>query len=168
MIVDTLLRFAVWASGGCCGDAALPGGSPGLTPRALKARRSRCILDLTRRWIMTAIVLIGSTGFCAAAGRPNLIWIMADDLGYGDLGCYGQRLIDTPNLDRMAAEGIRFTHFMPVPTVCAPSRSVLMTGQHHGHTRVRGNAGQGIRSQAFAAKTGRSLEFLTCRISHAR
>lgn len=74
--------------------------------------------------------------------KPNLIWIMADDLGYGDLGCYGQKIIATPNLDRMANEGLRFTHFYSGATVCAPSRSVLMTGLHHGHTRVRGNAGQ--------------------------
>jgi arylsulfatase A-like enzyme len=68
---------------------------------------------------------------------------MADDLGYGDLGCYGQREIRTPNLDRMAREGLRFTRFYAGATVCAPSRSVLMTGQHQGHTRVRGNAGAG-------------------------
>ena len=74
--------------------------------------------------------------------KPNLIWIMADDLGYGDLGCFGQKIIATPNLDRMAQEGLRFTHFYSGATVCAPSRSVLMTGMHHGHTRVRGNAGQ--------------------------
>ncbi|MEQ1849979.1 MAG: arylsulfatase [Chthoniobacteraceae bacterium] len=77
----------------------------------------------------------------AAADRPNLIWVMADDLGYGDLGCYGQKVIQTPHLDRMAREGMRLTHFYAGATVCAPSRSVLMTGQHHGHTRVRGNAG---------------------------
>lgn len=75
-------------------------------------------------------------------GRPNLIWIMADDLGYADLGCYGQKVITTPNIDRMAKEGMRFTHFYSGATVCAPSRSVLMTGLHHGHTRIRGNAGQ--------------------------
>jgi arylsulfatase A-like enzyme len=74
--------------------------------------------------------------------KPNLIWIMADDLGYGDLGCYGQQVIATPNLDQMAREGLRFTHFYAGATVCAPSRSVLMTGLHHGHTRVRGNAGK--------------------------
>lgn len=72
--------------------------------------------------------------------RPNLIWIMADDLGYGELGCYGQQVIATPQLDRMAAQGLRFTQFYAGATVCAPSRSVLMTGQHQGHTRVRGNA----------------------------
>lgn len=78
----------------------------------------------------------------AADTRPNLIWIMADDLGWGDLGSYGQKVIKTPRLDRMAAEGMRFTHFYAGATVCAPSRSVLMTGLHHGHTRVRGNAGK--------------------------
>jgi arylsulfatase A-like enzyme len=76
----------------------------------------------------------------AAETQPNIIFIMADDLGYGDLGCYGQKLIRTPRLDRMAAEGMRFTDFYAGNTVCAPSRSVLMTGQHMGHTHVRGNA----------------------------
>lgn len=75
------------------------------------------------------------------AQRPNIIFILADDLGYGDLGCYGQKLIKTPRLDQMAAEGMRFTDFYADNTVCAPSRSVLMTGQHMGHTHVRGNAG---------------------------
>jgi len=85
--------------------------------------------------------------------QPNLIWIMADDLGYADLGCYGQKVISTPNLDRMAAEGLRFTHFYAGATVCAPSRSVLMTGLHHGHTRIRGNAGQ-QNAAAQALKEG--------------
>jgi arylsulfatase A-like enzyme len=72
---------------------------------------------------------------------PNIVFILADDLGYGDLGCYGQKKIATPQLDRLAAEGMRFTQFYAGSTVCAPSRSVLMTGLHLGHTRVRGNAG---------------------------
>ena len=71
--------------------------------------------------------------------RPNIVFIMADDLGYNDLGCYGQQQILTPNIDRMASEGIRFTDFFAGSTVCAPSRSVLMTGQHAGHTRIRAN-----------------------------
>src|SRR3954471_8139278 len=75
------------------------------------------------------------------APRPNIIYIMADDLGYGELGSYGQKLIQTPALDRMAAEGMKFTQFYAGNTVCAPSRSVLMTGLHMGHTTVRGNAG---------------------------
>ena len=71
--------------------------------------------------------------------RPNIVFILADDLGYGDVGCYGQTKIKTPNIDRMAVDGIRFTQAYAGCTVCGPSRSVLMTGQHTGHTRVRGN-----------------------------
>lgn len=72
--------------------------------------------------------------------QPNIIVILADDLGYGDLGCYGQKQIKTPYLDQMAAEGIRFTDFYSGSTVCAPSRCALMTGHHTGHARLRGNA----------------------------
>ncbi len=71
---------------------------------------------------------------------PNIVLILADDLGYGDLGCYGQKVLKTPRLDRMAAEGLRFTDFYAGSTVCAPSRCVLLTGQHLGHTAIRGNA----------------------------
>jgi len=71
--------------------------------------------------------------------KPNIIFILADDLGYGDLGCYGQTKIKTPNIDRLASEGMRFTQCYAGSTVCAPSRSALMTGQHTGHTRIRGN-----------------------------
>lgn len=71
---------------------------------------------------------------------PNIIYIMADDLGYGDLGSYGQETIQTPRLDKMSAEGIRFTSHYAGSTVCAPSRCVLMTGLHSGHCRIRGNA----------------------------
>ena len=71
---------------------------------------------------------------------PNIIFIMADDLGYGDLGSYGQEVIRTPRLDQMAREGMRFTDHYAGSTVCAPSRCVLMTGLHSGHCRVRGNA----------------------------
>lgn len=77
----------------------------------------------------------------AASERPNLIFILADDLGYGDVGCFGQQVIQTPRLDQMAVEGMKFKQFYAGNTVCAPSRSVLMTGQHMGHTHVRGNAG---------------------------
>ncbi len=72
--------------------------------------------------------------------KPNIIYILSDDLGYGDLGCYGQQDIKTPNLDKMAAEGIRFTDHYAGSTVCAPSRCALMTGKHTGHARIRGNA----------------------------
>ncbi|HUT30383.1 MAG TPA: sulfatase-like hydrolase/transferase [Sedimentisphaerales bacterium] len=90
-----------------------------------------------------AVSLAGCMGSLAnlagKAPRPNIIFIMADDLGYGDLGCYGQKLIRTPSVDRMAAEGMRFTQCYAGACVCAPSRSVLITGQHTGHTRVREN-----------------------------
>lgn len=73
--------------------------------------------------------------------RPNIVFILADDLGYGDLGCYGQTLIHTPNIDRLAKDGIRFTqHYAGCP-VSAPSRSSLVTGLHTGHSPVRGNKG---------------------------
>jgi len=74
------------------------------------------------------------------AGGPNIIFILADDLGYGDLGCYGQKRIKTPNIDRLAAEGMRFTQCYAGSTVCAPSRCCLMTAVHTGHARIRGNA----------------------------
>ena len=97
-----------------------------------------------RRILLAALFAAAITvGVPSAAGQsqPNVIFIMADDLGYGDLGVYGQEIIQTPRLDQMAHEGIRFTQFYAGATVCAPSRSVLMTGQHTGHTHVRGNAG---------------------------
>ncbi len=78
----------------------------------------------------------------SAAERPNIIFIMADDLGYGDIGCYGQKLIQTRHIDQLAAVGTRFTHCYAGAPACAPSRSVLMTGQHTGHTRVRDNSGR--------------------------
>lgn len=70
---------------------------------------------------------------------PNIVFILADDLGYGDVGCYGQKQIRTPQIDRLAAEGMRFTQAYAGSTVCAPSRCALMTGFHTGHARVRGN-----------------------------
>jgi arylsulfatase A-like enzyme len=76
----------------------------------------------------------------ASSIKPNIIFILADDLGYGDLGCYGQETIKTPNLDRMAAGGMRFTDHYAGSTVCAPSRCALMTGLHTGHCWIRGNA----------------------------
>ncbi|MDP7294220.1 MAG: arylsulfatase [Vicinamibacterales bacterium] len=74
-----------------------------------------------------------------AATPPNVIYILADDLGYGDLGVYGQDVVSTPNLDRLAAEGLVFTQHYAGSTVCAPSRAVLMSGLHTGHTVIRGN-----------------------------
>lgn len=71
--------------------------------------------------------------------QPNIVYIYADDLGYGELGCYGQQKIKTPNLDKMAKEGIRFTQHYASAPVCAPSRCMLMTGKHSGHSYIRGN-----------------------------
>ncbi len=71
--------------------------------------------------------------------QPNIIYILADDLGYGDLGSYGQDKIQTPRLDRMAEEGMRFTRHYAGAPVCAPSRCVLMTGLHTSHAPIRGN-----------------------------
>ena len=79
--------------------------------------------------------------------RPNIVFILADDLGYGDSGCYGQQRIQTPNIDRLAAEGMRFTQCYAGSTVCAPSRCALMTGLHTGHATVRGNAFVPLRAQ---------------------
>jgi arylsulfatase len=77
----------------------------------------------------------------AADGPPNIVYILADDLGYAELGCYGQEKIKTPNLDQLAAEGLRFTQHYCGNAVCAPSRCVLMTGKHPGHAYVRNNGG---------------------------
>ncbi|MBN1818139.1 MAG: arylsulfatase [Sedimentisphaerales bacterium] len=79
--------------------------------------------------------------------KPNIIFILADDLGYGDLGCFGQKEIQTPNLDALAAGGIRLTDHYAGSTVCAPSRCCLMTGLHTGHALVRGNANVALRTK---------------------
>lgn len=98
-----------------------------------------------------AILVTLATGSLLAtnsvAKQPNIIFVLADDLGYGDLGCYGQRKIQTPCLDRMAAEGMRLTQFYAGSTVCAPSRCVLMTGLDTGHCLIRGNANVPLRPQ---------------------
>lgn len=80
------------------------------------------------------------------SSRPNIIYILADDLGWGDLGSYGQQRVKTPYLDRMAKEGTRFTQFYAGSTVCAPSRCVLMTAKHTGHAYIRGNGEIPLRS----------------------
>jgi arylsulfatase A-like enzyme len=87
----------------------------------------------------------------AGATKPNIIFILADDLGYGDLGCYGQTKISTPNIDRLAVEGTKFTQVYAGSTVCAPSRCALMTGKHTGHTRIRGNAKVDLTPSDFTA-----------------
>jgi len=105
---------------------------------------TRAMVNLRLALLVLAFACGWRHAVAAAASpsnKPNIIFIMADDLGYGELGSYGQTKIKTPHLDRMAREGMRFTRFYAGSTVCAPSRSVLMTGLHTGHTTVRGNAG---------------------------
>jgi len=89
------------------------------------------------------LFLLAGAGLALA--KPNLIFVIADDLGYGDLGCYGQKTIRTPVLDKLAAEGIRFTQHYSGSTVCAPSRSALMTGLDTGRTWLRGNGPHELR-----------------------
>jgi arylsulfatase A-like enzyme len=96
---------------------------------------------ILRILVLGLAALTLDVGIAGAAGarRPNIVFILADDLGYGDLGCYGQTRIRTPNIDGLAAAGKRFTQCYAGSTVCAPSRCALMTGLHTGHCRVRGN-----------------------------
>jgi arylsulfatase A len=89
--------------------------------------------------IFCAVVLMSSATFAADSARPNVVLILCDDLGYAELGCYGQLKIRTPNIDRLAAEGMRFTQYYSGSPVCAPSRCVLLTGKHTGHAAVRNN-----------------------------
>jgi arylsulfatase A-like enzyme len=98
------------------------------------------------RLTFAAVVALGFAPRLTAA-PPNIVFILADDLGYGDIGCYGQTKIKTPNIDRLAADGIRFTTCYAGSTVCAPSRCALMTGLHTGHCRVRGNARVPLRPE---------------------
>jgi arylsulfatase A-like enzyme len=81
--------------------------------------------------------------------RPNIIYILADDLGYGDIGCYGQKYIKTPNIDRLAAEGIMFTQHYSGAPVSAPARCCLLTGKHSGHAYVRANGGTPLPDETF-------------------
>jgi arylsulfatase A-like enzyme len=109
----------------------------------MKKFNRREFLSLAAGGVLTALPLAGCERRLAGNGnpskKPNIIFIMADDLGYGDIGCYGQKHILTPNIDMLAEEGMLFTDCYAGSTVCAPSRSALMTGQHTGHTRVRNN-----------------------------
>ncbi|MDF1826083.1 MAG: arylsulfatase [Verrucomicrobiales bacterium] len=92
-----------------------------------------------RKFFIHFCAILLTTGLLQAAEKPNLIFILADDLGYGDIGAFGQEKIKTPRLDEMAGKGMKFTSFYAGSTVCAPSRCVLMTGQDTGNCWVRGN-----------------------------
>ena len=108
----------------------------------------RRVLSLALRLVISGALLAAPSQFPAAvadgeharpSSKPNIVFILADDLGFGDLGCYGQKLIRTPHLDRMAAEGMRLLQHYSGSAVCAPSRCALMTGKHPGHGFVRDN-----------------------------
>ena len=114
--------------------------------------------------LLSLLLFTPAAGFAAEAKtrQPNIIFIMADDLGYGDLGCYGQKQIKTPNIDRLAAEGMRFTNCYAGSTVCAPSRCVLMTGLHTGHCFIRGNGKDNLRpSDVTVAKLLKGAGYTT-------
>ena len=96
--------------------------------------------------------------------RPNIVFILADDLGYGDLGCYGQKRIKTPRLDRMAREGIRFTSHYSGFTVCSPSRCALMTGKHMGHASVTSNGGRLRKTDITVPMLLKKAGYKTCMI----
>lgn len=106
---------------------------------------------MTRRVVLLFSAVL--TGLCPldapaeSVKPPNVVLILADDLGYGDLSCYGQTHFRTPNIDRLAAEGMKFNQFYAGSTVCAPSRCVLMTGLHTGHCFIRGNAKMNLRPE---------------------
>ena len=91
------------------------------------------------RWISFLFLALLYVTNANAAEQPNIVFIMLDDAGYGDFSCYGQKKFQTPNVDRLAAEGMKFTQHYSGSTVCAPTRCVLMTGLHTGHSYVRGN-----------------------------
>lgn len=99
-------------------------------------------LPIFQSFLLSFLLSLGFAASAVHAARPNIIYIMADDLGPGDIGAFGQKKIATPNLDRLAAAGTCFDQFYSGAAVCTPTRSVLMTGQHTGHTPVRGNFGQ--------------------------
>ena len=108
----------------------------------------------TLRPLGMTLLLFALGGFSAQSAPPNIILIMADDLGYGELGCYGQQWIKTPNIDRIAAEGIRFTQFYSGAPVCAPARCMLMTGKHSGHSYIRDNGNPKDRQGKGRASDG--------------
>ncbi|MCG8697942.1 MAG: sulfatase-like hydrolase/transferase, partial [Bacteroidales bacterium] len=99
--------------------------------------------------IVLATIGISCSNTEQETSAPNIIYILADDLGYGELGCYGQEKIETPNLDAMAEEGLLFTQHYSGAPVCAPSRCVLLTGKHMGHAEIRGNDEWGERGDVW-------------------
>lgn len=126
---------------------------------------SACLrISFPRRAIPAGLILFALASGALACSRthaseqPNIIFILADDLGYGDLGCYGQKNFATPNIDRMAAEGLRFTQHYSGSTVCAPSRACLLSGQHTGHLHQRANGNLAFRPDPQDISIARMLK----------
>jgi arylsulfatase A-like enzyme len=92
------------------------------------------------RFLCTFPLLLGFLTTPTLASQPNVVFILADDLGWGEVGCFGQKKIPTPNIDSLAATGMKLTQHYSGAPVCAPSRCVLMTGKHLGHAEIRGNS----------------------------
>ena len=105
-----------------------------------------------------------ATPLLSARDKPNIVFILADDLGYGDLGCYGQEKIKTPRLDQLAREGIRYTSHYSGHNVCSPSRCALMTGKHMGHASVTGNGGRLKAKDVTIAMLLKKAGYKTCMI----
>ena len=103
---------------------------------------------MTRCSILLILLLITSCNFLES-NKPNIILFFYDDLGYGEIGVYGQKIIETRNIDDLAKNGLRFTNFYSGSPVCAPSRSILLTGLHGGHTKIRGNHEYGSRGDVW-------------------
>ena len=103
---------------------------------------------MTRCSILLILLLITSCNF-QESNKPNIILFFYDDLGYGEIGVYGQKIIETRNIDDLAKNGLRFTNFYSGSPVCAPSRSILLTGLHGGHTKIRGNHEYGSRGDVW-------------------
>ncbi len=109
--------------------------------------REKTRIRMLRQWslncwgILAALVSLSHPMLAAANDKPNVVYIMSDELGYYELSCMGNPHIQTPNLDRLAAEGVRFTQALAGSSLCAPTRCCLMTGKHTGHTSVRTNGG---------------------------
>ncbi|XZE44383.1 sulfatase-like hydrolase/transferase [Pirellulaceae bacterium SH467] len=108
-------------------------------------------LILSLRWLLFSLVLLHAGFTVVVAAQPrNVVFILADDLGWRDLGCYGQEKIPTPHIDRLASQGIRFTQHYSGAPVCAPARCTLMTGKHLGHAEVRGNKQARLKYPEFS------------------
>ncbi|MEZ6108389.1 MAG: arylsulfatase [Pirellulaceae bacterium] len=152
--------------------------TPAATQPTSRINRRPTLAVIARQWLILGIASF--VGCCLSAfaancqaqevdpPRLNVIIINADDLGFGDLGCYGQELIKTPRLDQMAREGMRFRNFYAGATVCAPSRCTMMTGRHNGHAWVRGNAEATYRFRPCETMTRRSRKWLAKRVTEPR